>query len=88
MPVKVRVEGHEELLRGSSHVEYPHYTVSPAAERLSRVVLWGPAQTASGMYTIFGILAMDQTDCNFGINIIKLTIVVQLTAYSFVSGHP
>jgi len=52
MPVKVRVEVHEEWLRGSSHVEDPHYTVSPAAQRLLWVVLWGPAQTASVMYTL------------------------------------
>jgi len=29
MPVKVRIEGHEELLRGSFHAEDPHYTTSP-----------------------------------------------------------
>ena len=55
MPVKVRLEGQEELLRGSSHVEEPHHTVSPAAQRHSRVFLWGPVRTASGMYTIYGI---------------------------------
>ena len=53
MLVNVRIEIHEELLRGSSHEEEPYHTASPAAERLSRVVLWGPVRTASRMYTIY-----------------------------------
>jgi len=77
MCVKARIEIHEELLCGSSHVEEPYHTASPAAQRHLRVFLWGPVQTVSHMYTIFEILAMGQTDCYFGINIIKLTIVIQ-----------
>ena len=55
---------------------------------LTRDIPLETAQSRRRWATIFGILAMDQTDCYFGINNIKLTIVVQLTAYSFVSGHP
>ena len=41
VPVKVRIEGHEELLCGSFHAEDPHYTTSPTQacqrRRASRV---------------------------------------------------
>ena len=48
MPVKVRIEGHEELLCGSSHAGESHYTVSPAAERLSRVFSLGSGSNGVG----------------------------------------
>ena len=83
MLVKVRIEIHVELLRGSFHVEKPYHTASPAAQRHSRVILWGPVQTASRMHTIGEILAMEQTDCYFGRNNIKLTIVVQCNSVKF-----